>query len=203
MHLVGLPHEYFEHSSRKAVPGRRREYETVPFPDAALNPAPTRICTEDQPEWGSCPWCAADYVTRRVFAVNCLDRADGRLKVLRKGITVFKAFAEWENEQEERGNPLPALGGPHAPDVTICARYDVKVVGNVRYEITFHSALSLITTEHADVIRAAGTPTPEEAEAIYQANPELRAFLVWFPSGFPLEKVFKPMPLACRGGLEK
>ena len=196
LRLVGIPHEYVEHANRKAIPGKKHEYARVPFPDAVINPAPTRICTEDQPEWGPCPWCAADYQKRRVFAMNCLDRADRRLKVLRAGITIFRFFAEWETEQEERGNPQPLLGGELAPDVKISARYDAEVLGKARYVIALRATLSAITHDETEVICAAGTPTPEETEGIYQANPELRAFPAWFLCGFPLEKLFAPMLLA-------
>jgi hypothetical protein len=196
LRFVGLPHEYVEHANRKAVPGKKGEYERVPFPDAAYNPAPTRICTEDHPEWGPCPWCATDYAKRRVFAVNCLDRADNRLKVLRAGITIFRHVAEWENEQEEKGHPHSVLGGELAPDVTISAQYDAEVLGNVRYVVTVHPTLAPITEEEAAVIRAAGTPTPDEADAIYKDNPELCAFPDWFICGFPLDRMFEPAPLA-------
>jgi hypothetical protein len=65
-------------------------------------------------------WKAGFYPKRR-FAINVIDRSDGKLKIMEQGPTVFKAFSDYK---EASGGIDPA--GKDGPDFTITVKIPMK-----------------------------------------------------------------------------
>jgi hypothetical protein len=57
---------------------------------------PYRATVQDDEKNIDPAWLAGFFPSRR-FAVNVIDRADNKLKVLEKGVTVFKTFADYKS----------------------------------------------------------------------------------------------------------
>lgn len=196
LRLIGYPIEY-----REATPYKRdADKNRVPcaFPDAAVNKSFTRICDDDLDKD---IWNQMGYVTTKRFAINVIDREDGKVKILAKGISIFKQFAEAEQsnaeeniQQIEDGDELlwTQSGGAYAADVKITAQTNPKALGGVDYTVFFVNKANYITEEEIEKLRAVGCPTPAEMEALKAAYPDDPE---WFFYGHKLENIFKPSVL--------
>ncbi len=218
LRLIGLPIIYVEHNNRKQGLDANdpKKWVQTPFPDGDVNRSFTRICTEDDPDYGACPWCKLGFQPRTVYAINCIDRDDQKVKILQKGSTIFKEFAKVEksnaelNEEALKEEPdLDAesllwtyAGGPGAQDFRLKAESDEKALGGVAYSVNVvplrpgTSVAPPLTEEEVEKLRAAGELSEEDTAKLLESNPELKSKPEWFYRlGFPLEKMHAPTRL--------
>jgi hypothetical protein len=201
LRLIGLPIEYWEATARKRSEEDPKKTVQVAFPDAQLNKSYSRIC-DDDPEKDI--WTQMGYVKSKRYAINCIDRDDGKVKILAKGKMIFREFykAERSNIEEnielaENGEPLlwTMVGGEESPDVKIISIANEKALGGVEYEVHINPRLNKLTTEEIEKLRNVGCPNAEQLKEIRAANPDLDEMPDWFFYGYNLEEIFKPSVL--------
>jgi hypothetical protein len=106
---------------------------------------------DEDPAW------LAGFYPQRTFAIHVIDRADGKLKVMEKGKTLFKAFAEYMKVNEI--NPA----GKNGPDWVI----KVEGMGLERtYTATAKAKPSPFTEEEIAMIKESLSPLTK----IYKAT---------------------------------
>lgn len=203
MRLVGFPLQYREHSPNKRG-AEKGEWVKVPFVDADLNKSFSRICTENDPAFGECPWCKLGYRTSTKYAINVLERQpDGtsKVKVLDKGSTVFTPFADFENNSKELNaengdsDLCTLLGGEIAHDVRVKVKNVTGGAVNVEYSVMVNPKVTKVTAQEIEMLRAAGEPSAEEKEAIYVADPEMRDMPEWFIFGHNIAHMKRPQAI--------
>jgi len=212
--LIGTYIRFRQFGNKKRDPNDPKKSYQVPFPDAHLNKAMTRIGTENDPAYGECPWTKLGYIGSTRYAINVLERQpDGSsvVKILEKGGSVFNKLAEWEqnNREENLDNPdeeplCVMLGGPVAHDVKIKAIRNPNALGGVEYKVSVTKKKTAVTEEEIEMLKSIYTPKPEELEAEREAwekareeNPELQLpeWQDWFMYGYNLGNIFKPTPV--------
>lgn len=228
LRLIGFPYAYKEATGyqQKLNPvTKKMEWVETGFHDDHLYDKKkfNRICTENNPKYGVCPWESAGYRVTQKFAQNVIIRkpfkdANGKpvfeneVAVLQKGKMLFiEGILKKEEENElanensgiEPGDPDAActfLGGEKAHNVIIKVDYNPKKPNNPDYTISIVSRKDEISQDDIALLKAAGEPTPEELEEIYQDDPDLRDYPVWFNYGYQLNKIFKPTPVKTANG---
>lgn len=200
LRLIGLPIEYWEVSPRKKEEGTDKTYQ-CPFPDAELNRAFTRICNDNLEDD---PWIKMGYIKTKRYAINCIDRDEGKVKILAKGKSIFGEFYKTEKANAEENIELAAneesllwtsIGGEEAPDTKIIANYNEKALGKVVYEVRYSPKVNKLTSEEIEQLKAVGQPSAEQLKQMRTENPALKDCPDWFFYGYDLEKIFKPSVL--------
>jgi hypothetical protein len=223
LRLIGFPFAYKEASGyqQKLNPATKKmEWVETGFHDDHLYEKKkfNRICTENNPKYGVCPWESAGYRVTQKFAQNVIIRkpykdASGKtffeneVAVLQKGKMLFIEGIlkkEEENELANENSGIDAddpdaactfLGGERAHNIIIKADYNPKQPNNPDYTISIVPKSDTITESDIDLLAEAGTPTEEELAEIYADDPELEQYPVWFNYGYQLNKIFKPTPV--------
>jgi hypothetical protein len=220
LRLIGFPFAYKEASGyqQKLNPSTKKmEWVETGFHDDNLYEKKkfTRICTENHPNYGACPWESAGYRITQKFAQNVLLRTPYRdengkvqfkseVAILQKGKMLFIdgiLKKEEENELQNENSGLEAddpdaactfLGGEKAHNIIIKAEYNPKQPNNPNYTISVVNKVDVITQEDIDMLAAVGTPSAEELEQMYADDPDLRNYPVWFNYGYQFQKIYKP-----------
>lgn len=212
LRLVGEPIMYMEYNARikdydDLDDNNKPTIKKKDFPDSDKRRSITRIGHDDE---SKCYWAKNGYMGSKKYAQNCIEyNSDGTfaVKILNKGATVFKPFAEWENgkvqEKMEDGveGVTTFLGGPVAPGVRVTCHKDTKAQGGVRYEVNVLSVEKEITDEEIEALKSIHCPSDEEIaeyKAEYTArraeDPRLPKFQEWFAYGHNIQNIFKYTP---------
>lgn len=214
LRLIGTACEYAEiqpytavWSLDKKTGKKKRDWVKTPFPDAALNAAPTRIGHDEEDK---CPWRAAGFRVNRRFVQRCLEeQEDGTWvhKILVKGPLVFDKFTDWEEGQREEladnpDQPISTfLGGRSAPAVKVVAKFDDTKMGDVDYTVHVGPKDMVLTEEHINLLRAVHEPTADELNAFRaeynmarDEDPDMPEFEDFFEYGHDVRKIFKYTP---------
>jgi hypothetical protein len=175
----------------------------------------SRICTENHPNHGACPWCEAGYRVTQKFAQNVLLRTpykdeNGKVQfssevaILQKGKMLFVdgiLKKEEENELQNENSGLEAddpdaactfLGGEVAHNIIIKADFNPKQPNNPDYTISVVNKKDVMTQNDMDMLSVVGKPTNEELQQIYSDDPDLRNYPEWFNYGYQFQKIYKP-----------
>lgn len=223
LRLIGFPFAYREHTGyvQKLNPAtKKNEWVETGFHDDENYEKKkfTRICTENHPNYGACPWCSAGYRVTQKFAQNVLLRTPYRdengkvqfkseVAILQKGKMLFIdgiLKKEEENELQNENSGLEAddpdaactfLGGEKAHNIIIKVDYNPKQPNNPDYTISVVPKSDTISEADIQLLAEAGVPEDSELEEIFSEDPELRNYPVWFNYGYQLNKIFKPTPV--------
>lgn len=221
--LIGFPFGYREHTGyvqKLNQATKKNEWVETGFHDDEMYEKKkfSRICTENHPNHGACPWCAAGYRVTQKFAQNVLLRTpfkddNGKVQfssevaILQKGKMLFVdgiLKKEEENELQNENSGLDAddpdaactfLGGEVAHNIIIKAEFNAKQPNNPDYTISVVNKKDIITQDDIDMLAAVGQPTSEELEQIYSDDPDLRNYPDWFNFGYQFQKIYKPTPI--------
>lgn len=221
--LIGFPFAYKEASGyqQKLNPATKKmEWVETGFHDDHLYEKKkfNRICTENNPKYGVCPWESAGYRVTQKFAQNVIIRkpykdASGKtffeneVAILQKGKMLFIEGIlkkEEENELANENSGIDAddpdaactfLGGEKAHNIIIKADYNPKQPNNPDYTISIVAKADVISADDIELLIEAGIPTEEELAEIFSEDPELENYPVWFNYGYQLNKIFKPTPV--------
>lgn len=183
--IIGEPVVFYEHNDKISM-GKDAAGKLVTkqkdFSDKETNRRFSRICTEDDPRYGVCPWCTDGHLKTRRFAVNVLDRETGEVKVMSKGRMLFKKFDELEQiNREEAAEDLAAgntvsnwtnLGMPIAPDIRIQAKKSSTEMGGIEYLVSIKGVAKMISDAEIAILKGARTITPDDKQALIDAAPE-------------------------------
>lgn len=226
LRLIGFPFAYKEASGyqqKKNPATGKMEWVETGFHDDHLYEKKkfNRICTENNPKYGVCPWESAGYRVTQKFAQNVLIRTpykDGDKTVFRSEVAILQKGKmlfidgilkkEEENELANDNSGIDAddpdaactfLGGERAHNIIIKAEYNPKQPNSPNYTISVVPKVNVISKEDIALLEASGMPTDEELEEIYADDPELRNYPVWFNYGYQLNKIFKPTPVKTTG----
>jgi hypothetical protein len=220
LRLIGFPFAYREHTGyvQKLNPAtKKNEWVETGFHDDDKYDKKkfTRICTEDHPNHGVCPWCEAGYRVTQKFAQNVLLRTPYRdengkvqfkseVAILQKGKMLFIdgiLKKEEENELQNENSGLEAddpdaactfLGGERAHNIIIKAEYNPKQPNNPDYTISVVNKVDIVSQDDIDMLSVVGTPDAAELEQMYKDDPELRNYPEWFNFGYQFQKIYKP-----------
>jgi hypothetical protein len=220
LRLIGFPFAYREHTGyvQKMNPAtKKHEWVETGFHDDDKYEKKkfTRICTENHPNYGACPWCEAGYRVTQKFAQNVLLRTPYRddsgkvqfkseVAILQKGKMLFIdgiLKKEEENELQNENSGLEAddpdsactfLGGEKAHNVIIKAEYNPKQPNNPNYTISVVNKADVITQSDIDMLAVIGQPSAEELKQMYADDPDLRNYPDWFNFGYQFQKIYKP-----------
>lgn len=221
--LIGFPFAYREHSGyvQKLNPAtKKNEWVETGFHDDEMYEKKkfTRICTEDHPNHGACPWCGQGYRVTQKFAQNVLLRTpykdeNGKVQfksevaILQKGKMLFIdgiLKKEEENELANENSGMDAddpdaactfLGGERAHNVIIKAEYNPKQPNNPDYTISIVNKADVISESDIELLAAVGKPTPEELKQMFLDDPDLKNYPDWFNYGYQFQKIYKPTPV--------
>jgi len=221
--LIGFPFGYREHTGyvQKLNPStKKNEWVETGFHDDDMYEKKkfSRICTENHPNHGACPWCGAGYRVTQKFAQNVLLRTpykdeNGKVQfssevaILQKGKMLFVdgiLKKEEENELQNENSGLDAddpdaactfLGGEVAHNIIIKAEFNPKQPNNPDYTISVVNKKDIITQDDIDMLAAVGKPTSEELAQIFADDPDLREYPEWFNYGYQFQKIYKPTPI--------
>jgi len=126
-------------------------------------------------------WKAGFYPSRR-YAINVIDRADGKLKIMEAGPTVFDAFSVYKKAT----NINPA--GKDGPDFAITIQIPTKD-GKPDHLHKKYGVTSLVAAPFTDEEKAMFRKVDEEGNAVIGENGKPVSAL------WPLAKIFKPTNL--------
>lgn len=129
---------------------------------------------EQDPVW------QAGFYPRETYAIHVIDRADGKLKILEKGTSIFKAFSTYKKVNEI--NPA----GKEAPDFSIEVAWPDGNKFQAKYTVTALAKIQPLTTEEAALWTANKAPLPE----IYKATSLEKIKELW--AALPAEKKVAP-----------
>lgn len=130
---------------------------------------PYKATLKDEDKDSDPAWKAGFFPSKR-YAINVIDRADGKLKILEKGATVFKGFANYK-----------AIFDKNPSDVKVGADFVINVVVPKK-----NGQPNKLKTEYT-VTHLKETPlTAEEVSMIKEQK-------LW-----PLTEIFRPTPLEKR-----
>jgi hypothetical protein len=228
LRLIGFPYAYKEATGyqQKINPATKKlEWVETGFHDDHLYEKKkfNRICTENNPKYGVCPWESAGYRVTQKFAQNVIVRKpykdpngktvfENEVAVLQKGKMLFIEGILKKEEENELANENSGLdpddpdaactflGGEKAHNIIIKVDYNPKKPNNPDYTISIVNKSDVISADDIVLLKAAGEPTPEELEEIYTDDPDLRNYPVWFNYGYQLNKIFKPTPVKSMNG---
>lgn len=124
--LVGKPVEFLRHSEPF---GKKRIITHAEYKD--LDPA----------------W-KAGFRPRTTNAIHIIDRADGRLKVLEKGRTVFDQIRAYKN-----ANPEVEVCGKESPDFVINVTWPPGDKFQTKYKVTAKAKMNTLTPEEIALIK--------------------------------------------------
>ena len=220
LRLIGFPFAYREHTGyvQKLNPAtKKNEWVETGFHDDENYEKKkfTRICTENHPNYGACPWCSAGYRVTQKFAQNVLLRTPYRdengkvqfkseVAILQKGKMLFIdgiLKKEEENELQNENSGLEAddpdaactfLGGEKAHNIIIKADYNPKQPNNPDYTISVVNKADVISQSDIDMLAVIGKPSAEELQQMYADDPDLRNYPDWFNFGYQFQKIYKP-----------
>ena len=220
LRLIGFPFAYREHTGyvQKLNPAtKKNEWVETGFHDDENYEKKkfTRICTENHPNYGACPWCSAGYRVTQKFAQNVLLRTPYRdengkvqfkseVAILQKGKMLFIdgiLKKEEENELQNENSGLEAddpdaactfLGGEKAHNIIIKADYNPKQPNNPDYTISVVNKADVISQSDIDMLTVIGKPSAEELQQMYADDPDLRNYPDWFNFGYQFQKIYKP-----------
>jgi hypothetical protein len=220
LRLIGFPFAYREHTGyvQKLNPAtKKNEWVETGFHDDENYEKKkfTRICTENHPNYGACPWCSAGYRVTQKFAQNVLLRTPYRdengkvqfkseVAILQKGKMLFIdgiLKKEEENELQNENSGLEAddpdaactfLGGEKAHNIIIKADYNPKQPNNPDYTISVVNKADVISQSDIDMLSVIGKPSAEEIQQMYADDPDLRNYPDWFNFGYQFQKIYKP-----------
>lgn len=218
--LIGFPFAYREHTGyvqKLNSMTKKNEWVETGFHDDNNYEKKkfTRICTENHPSYGACPWCDAGYRVTQKFAQNVLLRTPYRdengkvqfkseVAILQKGKMLFIdgiLKKEEENELQNENSGLEAddpdaactfLGGERAHNIIIKAEFNAKQPNNPDYTISVVNKVDVVSQDDIDMLAVVGTPASEELEQMYADDPDLRNYPVWFNYGYQFQKIYKP-----------
>lgn len=110
---------------------------------------------DEDPAW------QAGFYPRETFAIHIIDRADGKLKILEKGRSLFKQFARYKIVNGK--NPA----GKEGPDWVITVEWPNGNKRQAKYSATATSKTSVFTDEEIEMIKAGKAPLKD----IYATTP--------------------------------
>jgi hypothetical protein len=128
----------------------------------------------DDPAW------QAGFYPRKTYAIHIIDRADGKLKILEKGTSVFNAFATYKKVNDI--NPA----GKEAPDFSIEVKWPDGNKFQAKYTVTALAKLQTLTDEEIEMFKSGKAPLPE----IYKSTPIEKIQELW--EALPEEKRVPP-----------
>jgi hypothetical protein len=149
------------------------DQKRVPWMHRWWSPFTTRIIThlsykDEDPAWNAGFW------PRKTFAIHVIDRADGQLKILEKGQSIFGAFADFK----ATNNINPA--GKSGHDFVIKVEWPGGNKRQAKYTVSpvispspwTEEEVAMIKEQHAD-LKKIYAPTPlEKIKEAWDALPE-------------------------------
>lgn len=132
-----------------------------------------RLYKDEDPAW------QAGWYPNKTFAIHVIDRADGKLKILEKGKTLFNKFANFQTVNDK--NPA----GKDAPDFVITVKWTDGTKNSAEYDATAKQASAPLTEDETKMIKASFTEVELELAKKVGENP-----LTW-----RLKNIYKPTPL--------
>jgi hypothetical protein len=163
LRLIGDPVEFFAHYDRVCTnpeaPWNERQWVTAKFPDSETVKKRRRICTD--PYWkeegrseSRCPWCRKHYQRSKKWYINCIDRKDGKLKLveLSHGTMedIVKVASTESNERKYPDGPFSLHG--KSPEWMILATKSNK--GKVDYLVTKEEGTELTAEDWEAIANA-------------------------------------------------
>lgn len=143
---------------------------------------PYRAITLDEWKDQDPAWKAGFYPQQR-FAVNVIDRADGKLKILEKGASVFERFKDYKKVTGTDPN------GPEAPDFAITVEIPTDENGQPNKLKTSYGVTSLNKAPLSAEDKKVVCKTDEEGNIVKDENGKPISNL------YPLSKIFWPTPI--------
>ena len=118
---------------------------------------------EQDPVW------KAGFYPRETYAIHVIDRADGKLKILEKGNSIFKAFAAYKKINDI--NPA----GQEAPDFNIEVSWPGDDKFQAKYTVTPLAKIQALTDTEIALWKAEKAPLNE----IYKSTPLEKIVELW------------------------
>jgi hypothetical protein len=131
-------------------------------------PFSDRIISHDTYE-GKDPAWNAGFFPRETFAIHVIDRADGKLKILEKGRSLFKQFARYKIVNET--NPADKVG----PDWVITVEWPKGNKRQAKYSAVAKSKTNELSKEEIEMFKADKIPLNE----LYAATPLAKIQELW------------------------
>lgn len=132
-----------------------------------------KLYKDEDPAW------LAGFWPGKTFAIHVIDRADGTLKILEKGKTLFNKFANFQTVNDK--NPA----GKDAPDFVITVKWTDGTKNSAEYDATAKQSSAPLTKEETELIKASFNQKELELAKAAGENP-----LTW-----RLKNIYKPLPL--------
>lgn len=129
---------------------------------------------EQDPAW------QAGFYPRQTFAIHIIDRADGKLKILEKGNSVFRAFSTYKKVNDI--NPA----GKEAPDFSINVEWPDGNKFQAKYTVTALAKIKGLSDEEVALWQSGKAPLNE----IYKSTPLAKIQELW--DALPEEKKTPP-----------
>jgi len=104
---------------------------------------------------GEDPAWEAEFYPRESFAIHIIDRADGKVKILDKGNSIFKAFAKYKKVNDV--NPA----GKDGPDFVIDVEWPSGDKMQAKYSVTPKAKPAPFTAEEIELIKSNLAPLHE------------------------------------------
>jgi len=124
----------------------RRWWQPFDFKDRVIThdlfrPSKDKDQSEVDPAW------KAGFYPKTTYAIICIDRADGEVKILEKGKQIFDAFKDWQ----DANNKKP--GGKQAPDFQIKLEWPQGNKRAANYSVTSAGDSKELTEEEKEKVR--------------------------------------------------
>jgi len=115
------------------------------------------------------PAWKAGFYPRKTFAVHVIDRADGKLKILEKGASIFKYFSRFRTINDV--DP----GGKDAPNFTITVEWPQGNKNAAKYTVMAAQKPAPLTEQEKEMVRDGKAPLTK----IYAATPLEKIIEMW------------------------
>ena len=132
-----------------------------------------KLYKDEDPAW------IAGWWPNKTFSIHVIDRADGKLKILEKGKTLFSKFADFQTVNDK--NPA----GKDAPDFVITVKWTDGTKNSAEYNATAKQSSSPLTEDETKMIKASFNEKELELAKAAGENP-----LTW-----RLKNIYKPISL--------
>lgn len=132
-----------------------------------------RLYKDEDPAW------IAGFYPNKTFAIHVIDRAEGTLKILEKGKTLFNKFANFQTVNDK--NPA----GKDAPDFVITVKWPDGTKNSAEYDATAKQSPAPLTEDETKMIRASFNEKEIDLAKAANENP-----LTW-----RLKNIYKPTSL--------
>lgn len=185
-----------EKAAKRAANGNRKKTEWMKFPKPGAyrvrlvggyvkffrhnKPFENERVITDETYRDQDPAWKGGFYPRETYAIHVIDRADGKLKVLEKGTSIFRAFSTYKKVNGI--NPA----GPEAPDFNIEVSWPDGNKFQAKYTVTPLAKLQKLTDEELEMCKANKSPLTE----IYKSTPLAKIKELW--DALPEEKRVPP-----------